>query len=99
MGKTPLENLLYKKIKNIEIQNRCIQYSFNHDIGDPKGNRTLVLAVRGLRPRPLDDGGSTDLFYHKKSGNAVKLVISLSFRDKDQELKKNRLLMKPVCER
>ena len=23
--------------------------------GDPTGNRTPVLAVRGLRPRPLDD--------------------------------------------
>ena len=25
--------------------------------GTPKGNRTPVLALRGLRPRPLDDGG------------------------------------------
>ncbi len=28
----------------------------NQKFGSPKGNRTPALALRGLRPKPLDDG-------------------------------------------
>jgi hypothetical protein len=30
-----------------------------HNTSTPKGTRTPVLALRGLCPRPLDDGGKT----------------------------------------
>jgi hypothetical protein len=33
---------------------------YRFELGAPKGNRTPVFAVRGRRPRPLDDGSDRD---------------------------------------
>ena len=41
----------HKQDTNVSILSYIIDF-----IGAPKGNRTPVFAVKGRRPRPLDDG-------------------------------------------
>jgi hypothetical protein len=46
---------LYEKALQTNRKNESIQ-RFWYESGDPYGTRTRVYAVKGRRPRPLDEG-------------------------------------------
>lgn len=56
MGRFRGGDNLIKAASNRILPNNNVNDCFKNPLGTPYGNRTRVSAVKGQRPRPLDEG-------------------------------------------